>query len=237
MSPAADYTVVFEEPPAPLRVVGAPRSEPRRPKAVREQADRYVAPDSARPHGSYVKYVIEKCRCDSCRNANRAYEKRRQRAMRRPDEMWMPYVPAGPARRHIRELREAGVGLKTITKVSGLPHGGLAKLMYGDRARGMAPSKRIRPETARRILAVTVEAAVAERDGCKIPAGPTWALLDDLVGRGFTRTWIAQALGQKGPGLQIGRDRVRSSTARAVAALHERLDGVEPPPRRTRWSR
>lgn len=190
---------------------------------------------STRTCGTRAKYVIEKCRCAPCREAVRLYEQKRQRAIRRPDEVWVPYVPAGKARRHVKDLAEYGIGLKTVAKVSGVAHGTLSKLVYGDPARRMGPSRRIRPETERRILAVSIEDAAG---GAKIPAGPTWRLLDDLIARGFTKSWLAAELGvtAKMPALQISRASVEALTARKVAELHRRLEGVAAPPKRTRWS-
>lgn len=188
---------------------------------------------SHRPHGSYVKYVVERCKCDACREANRVYERKRRRAMSRPDELWLPYVPAGRARRHVQALSAAGMGHKTVAKVSGVPHGAIAKLIYGDAKRKMGPSKRIRPETERRLLAVTPESAA---DCARVPAGPTWELLDDLILRGFTKTWLARELGFKSPALQLNRTEVYARNARAVAALHKRLEGQQGPGRRSRWT-
>ena len=221
--------LVFEEPPPPQRVTAGKNARKDRP--LRALSD-YIAPDSRRAHGTYIKYVVERCRCDPCRAANSDYETRRQHAMRRPDEIWLPYVPAGPARRHVRQLMAAGVGLKQIAKVSGVPHGSLSKLVYGDPQRNMAPSKRIRPQTERAILAVT-EADAA--DGAKIAAGPTWALIDQLIAAGYWKAWIARQIGQRGPGLQFGRDEVTARTARAVAALHAEHIGKPPPKRASRW--
>lgn len=219
----ADYDLVFAEPPPPLRPVATKYAE----------LDRYVAPDSRRAHGTRVKYVIERCRCEPCREAVRVYERNRQRAMRRPDERWVPYVPAAKAREHVRTLMAQGVGPKSIAKLSGVPHGAVSKLIYGD-YKGRGPSKRIRPETEAKLLAVTVASAAGAQ---KIPAGPTWALLDDLIARGWTKTWLARELGAKGPGLQIKRDLVRASTARKVEALHRRLEGQTGPGKRSRWDK
>lgn len=228
---AADYGLVFEEPPAPLRAVAGTRAP--RTAGERREPSRYVAPESKRPHGTRVKYVVEKCRCEPCRLANRAAENARQHAMRRPDEVWLPYVPAAPVRRHIRELMAQGIGPKSIATMSGVPHGAISKLMYGD-YKGRGPSKRIRPETERKILAVTIETADRAQ---KIPAGPTWKLLDDLLARGFTKVWIAQQLvGPSARSLQVRPDFVRASTARKVEALHRRLQGVAAPPRKSRWN-
>lgn len=185
----------------------------------------YVAPDSRRAHGTFAKYKIEGCHCEACREANRAYVARRNRAMSRPDELWLPYVPAARARAHCRALMAQGVGPKSIAKLSGVPHGAVSKLIYGDYGRGMAPSKRIRPETERKLLAVTMATVVERQDRQRIPAGPTWVLLNDLIGRGYPKSWIAQRL-SKNPaatGLQIHKDYVYARTARRVQALHRIL--------------
>lgn len=122
----------------------------------------------------------------------------------------------------------AGVGLKTIAKRSGVPHGTLSKLIYGDGTRLMAPSKRIRKTTEDKLLAVSPADAA---DGAKIPAGETWRVIDELVRRGWTKTAIARAIGQQVGGLQLSRSQVTAGNARAVKAL---LD-VAVPPRRSRW--
>jgi hypothetical protein len=226
---AASYGLVFagDEPPTAKRGPRVTRSG--RPR--RQLPARTIAPDSHRPHGSYAKYVIERCGCDDCAAANRAYENRRSRAMRRPDEVWAPYVPAGPARRHLADLAAAGVGLKQVAKVSGLGHGVLSKIVYGDAARRQAPSKRIRQSTAQRILAVT---AADLAGGAKIDAAPTWALIDQLTAAGYTKTWIAQHIGRTLNNLRR-RPQVTATTATAVADLHRRHINQLPPPRATRW--
>lgn len=226
----AEFGVVFAEPPEARRHAGGQPGPKSVPLTGRPPV---VAPDSHRPHGTHVKYVVEKCGCDPCREANRAYERNRARAIRRPDEAWVPYVSADDARHHLAELRAAGIGTKTVAKISGVPHGSLTKIIYGDARRGLAPSKRIRAATEFKILCVTVDQAAGAQ---RIPAGPTWVLLDDLIGRGFTRKWIAGRLGATSPSLQIRRDVVLASTARKVEVLHRRLAGVTAPPRRTRWS-
>ncbi len=229
---AGSYGVVFGELPERRRADVGPAPE-RRPR--RSLPPRTLAGDSARAHGTYVKYVVERCGCEPCRAANRDYERRRQRAMARPDELWLPYVPAGPARRHLAALARQGVGLKTVAKLTGLAHRALTKIVYGDAVRGMAPSKRVRSETLVAILGVQVDQAGG---GQKVPAGQTWALLDELIAAGYTRSFLGAALGSraKHPSLQIRRDQVRASTARAVEALHRRLIDQQAPPRRSRWS-
>jgi hypothetical protein len=225
---AASYRLIFGGEPPTAKRGPRPTSTGRARRAL---PPRTVAPDSHRPHGSYVKYVVERCGCQRCRTANRDYENRRSRAMRRPDQVWAPYIPAGPARRHLADLAAAGVGLKQVAKVSGLGHGVLSKIVYGDAARGMAPSRRIRQATAERILAVT---AADLAGGAKIDANPTWTLIDQLTAAGYTKTWIAQRVGRTINTLRR-RPQVTAATAAAVAELHRRHINQPPPARATRW--
>lgn len=182
---------------------------------------------SHRAHGSYVKYVQDRCRCDECTKANQAYERENRQ---RIDP---PYVLAGPAREHVRELMAAGVGLKQISKTSGVPHGTLSKLIYGDQARGMAPSKRIRPKTMSKLLAVT-PAAIA--GGAKVDAAPTWLLLEEMIAAGVPKSQIAEQIPGHGRTLQLSRNLVAARHARAVADLHRRWKaGQWVPERRSRF--
>lgn len=185
-----------------------------------------------RPHGSHAKYAIERCRCEPCRLAQRVYNRNRIRQMSRPDGVWQPYVDAGPVRDHVQWLQTCGVGIKTIAKLSGVAHGTLSKLMFGDLQRHMPPSRRVRPTTAKRVMAVMPNHASGAQ---KVPAAPTWRLLNDLIRRGWSRAELARRLGGQGPGLQIHRHQVLASTARKVERLHAELARVPVIPRKTRW--
>lgn len=166
-----------------------------------------------RAHGTHAKYVADRCRCDLCRAANRDYERARAR---RVDP---PYVDATEARRHVEWLAAQGVGLKTVAKRSGIAHGTLHKLVYGTPALDRPPSRRIRPKTAQRILAVT-PADVA--DGARIDATRTWEHVDALLAAGMPRRQIAEHLGQK-YALQLGATKVTARHARIIAELYQRL--------------
>lgn len=183
-----------------------------------------------REHGTHACYVHGPnpgstpggCRCADCSLANSLYERDRQRGTA------PAYVGATRARNHIEELRQAGVGLKTIAKRAGVSHGALSKLIYGDRTRGRGPSKRIRQSTEAAILAVTPADAAP---GGKIPASRTWDHIGTLLARGWTKTAIARAIGQTSGGLQLSHELVSKANADAVAAL---LDQPVPP-RHSRW--
>lgn len=161
-------------------------------------------------HGSHAAYVLDRCRCDDCRAAATAYN----RELRHRIEP--AYVGAGPAREHIELLRAEGVGLKQVAKASGVSHGALSKLVYGTKTRG--PSKRVRKVTLDKILAVTPAHAAG---GSKVVAGPTWALIDEMLAAGVPKARIAEHLGQKGPGLQLSRRLVQPRNARVVRRLYD----------------
>ncbi|HTX00558.1 MAG TPA: hypothetical protein VMD59_17390 [Acidimicrobiales bacterium] len=208
--------------PRPAGVTGKSRALRRRDDSA---AVGHVAPDSHRAHGERAKYVVEGCRCSPCRAANIAYGLRRGQARRRPEQVWAPYVPAGRARRHVKRLAEQGLGLRSVANLSGVSEGSLVKLLYGEPGRGKPPSRRIRPATEQAILAVQAHHAHGAQ---RLPAAPTWKLVDDLVTRGFTRVFIARQLsGPKARSLQLDRHYVRASTAQRVAELHLHLVGAD----------
>jgi hypothetical protein len=81
---------------------------------------------------------------------------------------------------------------------------------------------RARYGTVQRILAVDLSCA---KDGVRVPAGPTWKILDGLIGRGFSKVQLARWLGYGGgkfPSLQLRRDFITAANAlrvERVAAL------------------
>lgn len=200
MSPrsAALHELVFVDPP-PRRRAPAPLGPP------------YVAPPSRRAHGTRAKYVLERCRCGRCRAANTAYVRERDRACRRPDGPGPAYVPAGRVRQHLEWLRANGVGMRRVAELSGVSRSILSDILHGRQ-------RRVRPETGERILALGPRHAAP---GSLVDARPTWALLEQLLSDGYTRTWIAGRLGSRArvPALQIGSGRILVSTARAVEDL------------------
>lgn len=169
-----------------------------------------------REHGTRAKYVMEKCHCGPCTEANRAYARARDRASRRPDEQLLPaYVDASEARHHLRWLGRQNVGLRAVSARTGIARSTVERIKSGD-------IRKSRPATIEKILLVFPIDAL---DHAVIPAGPTWKLLDDLIAHGYTRTFIGRELGSeaKVPSLQVGREHVIASTARKVRALHARL--------------
>ena len=175
-----------------------------------------------RQHGTRAAYVfgiepgsdrIRGCRCPACTNANRSYQRARDRAARRPDVQPEPaYIDATEVRDHIRWLATQGMGLRTVASRARVSRSALVELRRGSRTR-------CTPLLADRVLAVGLHRAPA---GCRIDAAPTWRLLEDMLTHGHTRSGIARLLGSqaKNPALQIGRSRVNAATARQVEELY-----------------
>lgn len=179
-------------------------------------------------HGTHACYVLDRCRCDDCRTANLAYEKHRRQWARQFPLVDPPYVDAGPARRHVQVLADSGMGPKRVAQVTGVSHGSISKLLYGDYATGRPPSKRIKRETARKLLACPLDVA----DGIKVDGTEARAIVAELVARGWTKVAIGKRVhGPQARSLQLRGGDVFASTVRTLRQLLE-----EPvPPRYSRW--
>lgn len=116
---------------------------------------------------------------------------------------------------HINKLRKAGIGYKAVAAAAGLAKSTLAMILTGKR-------RRIRRNHAERILAVD-RSAVA--DGAIVPAGRTWALLNELLEGGYTKTFLAKQLGSRArrPSLQIGTRWITALNASKVERLYRRI--------------
>lgn len=179
-------------------------------------------------HGTKLGYVRDCCRCAPCTTANTAAERIRRRA-----QLYGRYnglTDAEPARQHVHALMAAGVGLKQITRVSGVSGGMLTKLIYGwnrDDGTKRPPAKRIKPETSARILAIPVTAVAA---GQRVDGTGTHRRLQALVAIGWSQSILARRLGMHPAnfGKTMRGDRVLAGTARAVAEMFEQMWNVKP---------
>lgn len=175
-----------------------------------------------REHGTRARYVFgpaggdwaNGCRCDPCREANRAYARNRDRERRSwmgeesPDH-W--HVDADAARAHLAWLREHGIGLRTVEARTGLARHTLQQITSGESRRCLARTERL-------ILGTGLFAALP---GACIDGDDTRARIVDLLAAGWTKVAIARAiLGPQAKALQLRRDRVCARNAKAVAELH-----------------
>lgn len=168
---------------------------------------------AARPHGDRLRYIAG-CRCQECRRANTAYE--RARALARKAGDWNGIVCADRARAHLKALSAAGVGQHQISDASGVARTTLQLVAAGRRPK-------LRARTERLILAVTAQAAA---DGSLVDAGPTWALLDELLATGYSKAELARQLGYSSRAIQLKRKQCTVRNAYEVQLLHARLRRV-----------
>ena len=96
-------------------------------------------------HGIRARYATG-CRCDSCRKANRDYERGRIAARRDGD--WNGLTSSEPARKHLLMLEKAGVGRRTIERLTNIPR----SILYGIKC---GTKLNIRARTSKLILSVT----------------------------------------------------------------------------------
>jgi len=181
-------------------------------------------------HGTHACYVLDRCRCDPCRHANTAYEKKRRRWTGEFPIEEHPYTDADQARQIVQTLKRKGMGLKTVASESGIAHGTLWKLIYGMPGRG--PSKRVRRETLEALAAVLDGLAFDDYQlagGAKIPAREAWEIVDELVARGWWKAEIGRRISGNpdSKSLQMGRRFVTVSTLRTLRELT-----CEPVPKR-----
>ncbi len=173
-----------------------------------------------RAHGTHVRYVFgptgsdtaKGCRCDDCRAAHATYQRDRYRRMHRPDGAGPVYVDCSEARDHLLWLSANDVGRRAVAARTGLARSTLMEIRSGRRTKA-------RRETIEAILAVGLHVA---RPGSRVPAGPTWDLVDELLAHGMTRRGIARHLSgdPTTTNLQLGRQYVTRRNASAVEALH-----------------
>jgi len=178
-------------------------------------------------HGTRAAYVRDRCRCGRCTAANTAASNTRHRD--RAYGRWAPFVDADPVRAHIHRLRAAGIGTDRIAALAGISPSQVRALIYPTRAGGL-PTRRVRPETARRLLAVTAgDGNRAARS--LVPATGSRRRLQALTATGWTLPQLGDRLARTPSNLRrtMTASRVTAVTATEVARLYERLWNTPPP--------
>lgn len=184
---------------------------------VRPQTDRHVL--NGVEHGARRAYAAG-CRCDRCTDANTEHA-------RLLLEQGTDLVDAGPAREHLQRLGARGATQKGMARAAGVNVKSIVATQGGE-------VSRIRPDREQLLLDLTLEAATEHTEhglwGEKVPAVPTWKLIDWMVLRGWPKAWIAREIGQNGGALQLDRHRISKTHADAVAELDHRLGRTRRPP-------
>ncbi|MFD4968893.1 hypothetical protein [Streptomyces sp. NPDC058424] len=187
----------------------------------------YVAPDSDRDHGTRAKYVMEKCRCTRCREANRQAHNERDRLL--VYGRWHPYVDAEPVRAHIRYLQDCGMGLRAAAAAAGIDRKRLQAILSGRPERGTGPQEKVRPELAAAVLAVEPTLENLAPNTLISPLG-TRRRAHALVAVGWPQQHLAAQLGMTASnfGAMLDRESVLARRALAVRALYDELWNVDP---------
>jgi hypothetical protein len=178
-------------------------------------------------HGTRVAYVKDRCRCPNCTAANTAASRTRyrQQAIGR----WQPFTVAGAVREHLAALRAAGIGVERIAKLTGLSLSHV-RTLADTRPDASATTKRVRPDTIDRILAIPISPATRARHS-QVAALGTRRRLQALARLGWSLELLADQLGRRPASLRrsMAGDTVTAGTARSVAVLYARLETKTPP--------
>lgn len=125
-------------------------------------------------------------------------------------------VDASRARHHLRMLSKHGIGRRAVQEATDISETVLHEVKTGRK-------KTIRRRTQDLILAVD-ETCVS--DGALVDAKDVWRMIHRLVTiHGYTKSAIARRIGQRGPGLQLGKRRVTARNALAIRKMLADADG------------
>lgn len=179
-------------------------------------------------HGQRSTYV-KGCKCDPCRAANARYAKL---AKYRAETGRSTLVDSAPIKAHLEQLRAAGVGKRTIATHAGVSQTVVNRLIGVDHSR---PAERVRPEIARRLLALRPDSLA---DGALTDAIGTTRRLQALVAIGWSQTQLAVRIGWTVSNLNVlvlgRRDQVAVGTAKLVGQLYDELSMTPGPSNRAR---
>lgn len=180
------------------------------------------------PHGTLSRVKGYGCKCDACRKTSRDHANTRARLI--AYGRWQPYVDAEPVRAHIRMLSSYSIGIQRTRVLAGMSNGSLSRLLYG-RGEQRGPSRRIRTETADRILAIRPSLDLVAPSALVDNTG-TRRRLQALVAVGWPQIDLARRAGidkmSVNDQLHGTSTTTRGSTARTVRDLYEQLWNVDP---------
>lgn len=162
-------------------------------------------------------------KCDGELGSRGGYARRRARQIAYGD--WQPWAAAAPVRAHVQELRRHGASFRAIGRAAGVSPMTVHRLLHGETASRRPAPQRVHACSARRLLAVTPEAAC--RGAGRRDAAGTRNRLRALTALGHSATGLA-ACADTAPrtisGLLNGRiATVSPALHAAIAELYDRL--------------
>jgi hypothetical protein len=196
-------------------------------------------------HGTRACYVLDRCRCQPCAEANSKAERDRER--QKAYGRYNKYVNGEHVRAHLAELKEYGIGLKQVAALTGLSNGTLTKIWYGlyaDTGRGherrhgqgqlvRTPSRRVLRSTAEKIFGVEPIPANLGPNQSDHERTPLARLhLRALVALGWSQAKLAAAIAMQDSNfgrVLSGDSPMRRETVDRVEDVYERLSMTLPP--------
>lgn len=128
------------------------------------------------------------CAHPECRKANADYEKNRKRQI--AYGRWEPYVDAEPVRQHVLWLIGEGVPVAKLLPI----YPAVSVLLYGRPSRGMAPTKKMRSESAEALLAVRPTLDMLG-DLARVDAAGVHRRVQALCALGWSMSKVANRMG------------------------------------------
>ena len=138
-------------------------------------------------HGDVNTYKNQGCRCEACRKAAVAYQRRYKERRRSEGPLT---EPAGEAREHLRRLAASGVSLNQVARLTGLAASSLRSIEKGR-------TTRLRRDTVEAIEAIQLGTT---SEALRVPGSKARRLVDAMAAAGISRARLARALRCEHPG-------------------------------------
>lgn len=182
---------------------------------------------ATRPIG-YAAYKLDGCRCYGCALACSQYRAQVERM--KAEGAWQPFVDAEPVRQHLGFLSRHGIGWRRACHLAGVSTGGGTKILYGIPSAGRPPCRKVRPETAAKLIAVRPGPWTAA-DHAVIDATGYKRRLQALVALGFPQPFLCARLGigqRSNFHIEPAKTTVLARNHRAACALYDELWNQDP---------
>lgn len=175
------------------------------------------------PHGSLSRHKWHGCKCRTCYDGYNRWQAERHAAKRAGT--YVSLVDAEPVRRHILRLQAVGISAPKIARHLGYSPASIVAFIRQP-APGRPRKRRTRPETAARILAVTLADIVP---GVTDPIG-SHRRIQALAAIGWPLKALGPHIGVHPSWVDdiLRRQVIRGSTARAVEETYVRLASGRP---------
>jgi hypothetical protein len=173
------------------------------------------------PTPSASGYKYRGCQCPDCAEAYRVRQRHRRRMI--AYGRWEGLVDAEPVRQYIRALIDGSLSRERIAELAGVSNGCLTRILYGHN-KEEGPTRKVQPDTARRILGVrpTLD---DYSDAAMVDVVGTRRRAQALVAIGWSLSEQARRVGREHKHYSplLKRERVPARLARAVRGLYDNL--------------